>query len=170
MLNQNKRIRELALKLNSNSDLTISEAIEALRNEKPFHGAIGLLTTHYDKTADPMVRELIKNFLNDLKEQAIREEVVSEMKKPYKDDTIKMLVSSCWQSGLDYSDYGMDLADIFLKGSYVTAIECLTAIEESLHLMSQGKKNQIIEFIKNNTGTEVTDKTVLTWELLAILK
>ena len=50
---------------------------------------------------------------------------MNEIRKPWKDDTISMLVSSCWQSGLDYSEYSMDFAKVFLKGDYVTAIECL---------------------------------------------
>ena len=51
-----------------------------------------------------------------------------------------MLVSSCWQSGLNYSEYSTDLAEVFLKGDYVTAIECLTVIEESVNELSKAEK------------------------------
>ncbi len=68
------------------------------------------------------------------------EEVINEIRKPWKSDTISMLVSSCWQSGLNYSDYSLDLAKVFLRGDYVTAVECLTVIEESVHEMSKPDK------------------------------
>ena len=45
----------------------ITEAIELLRHEKPFEGAIGLLTAFYDKTDDFSVRKTIAGFMNDLK-------------------------------------------------------------------------------------------------------
>ena len=61
-----------------------------------------------------------------------------------------MLVSSCWQSGLNYSDYSLDLAKSFLKGDYVTAIECLTVIEESVHELSREKKDEIIKSLEEN--------------------
>ena len=78
--------------------------------------------------------------MNDLKDQTACEEVIKEIRKQWKADTISMLVSSCWQSGLNYSDYSLDLAKVFLKGDYVTAIECLTVIEESVHELSRPKK------------------------------
>ena len=170
MLKQGKRIRELALKLNSNNNKIISEAIKSLRNVKPFYGAIGLLASKYDKTEDPLVRRLIKSFMNDLKDPAVTKEVIAEMKNMYKDDTISMLVSSCWQSGLDYSDYSMDLALVFFNGSYVTALECLTVMEESIPYMNRLMKDQIIKLIENNTDTEITDKTSLKRELISLLK
>ena len=66
----------------------------------------------------------------------------------WKPDTISMLVSSCWQSGLDYSAYSLDLAKVFLKGDYVTAIECLTVIEESVPEMSKERKDEIMKILR----------------------
>ena len=43
--------------------------------------------------------------MNDLKDQSVSKEIITEIRKPFKPSTIRMLVSSCWQSGLDYSEY-----------------------------------------------------------------
>ena len=88
--------------------------------------------------------------MNDLKDQSACEEVINEIRKQWKPDTISMLVSSCWQSGLNYSEYSLDLAKIFLTGDYVTAIECLTVIEESAHELSRERKNEIIKLIEES--------------------
>ena len=82
---------------------------------KPFEGVVGLLTSLYDKSDDKLVRNAIELFMNDLKDPSSRPEVMAEIKKSWKDSTTSMLVSSCWQSGLDYSGYSDDFVKTFLK-------------------------------------------------------
>ena len=50
MIKSEKKIKELNEILNKDNNIVITEAIELLRQEKPFEGAIGLLTAFYDKT------------------------------------------------------------------------------------------------------------------------
>ena len=132
MIKSANKIKELEEILNKDNNIVITEAIELLRQEKPFEGAIGLLTAFYDKTDDFLIRKTIAGFMNDIKDQTVCYEVINEIRKQWKSDTISMLVSSCWQSGLNYSDFSVDLAKVFLVGDYITAIECLTVIEESI--------------------------------------
>jgi hypothetical protein len=108
--------------------------------------------------------------MNDLKDQAACREVIEEIRKEWKADTISMLVSSCWQSGLDYAEYSMDLANVFLKGDYVTAIECLTVIEENVEELSTEKKAELKSLIKDNPFSRGNEKSTLTNELIAILE
>jgi predicted DNA-binding protein len=169
MIKSGKKLEYLASVLNKNNNILISEAIEFLREEKPFEGAIGLLTSFYNKTDDHRIRKAIEGFMNDLKDQSASKEVIDEIRKLWEADTISMLVSSCWQSGLDYSDYSRDLAKIFLEGNYITAIECLTVIEESVHKLSKERKDEIIMMIKENPLSLSNEKTALTHELMSIL-
>ena len=136
MIKSDKKIKLLNEILNKDNNIMITEAIELLRQEKPFEGAIGLLTAYYDKTNDFSIRKTITGFMNDLKDQSVCQEVIEEIRKQWKSDTISMLVSSCWQSGLNYSNFSIDLTKVFLEGDYITAIECLTVIEESVHNLS----------------------------------
>jgi hypothetical protein len=170
MIKSEKRTKELADLLNRGDNAMISEAIELLRIEKPFEGAIGLLTSLYDKTNDFTLRKVITGFMNDLKDQSACVEVISEIRKQWKPDTISMLVSSCWQSGLNYSEYSLDLAKIFLKGDYITAIECLTVIEESVKELTKERKAEVIKLIEENPFNNVNEKSTLTHELISILE
>jgi hypothetical protein len=169
MIRSEKKIKDLAQILNKDNIILISDAITLLREEQPFEGAIGLLTALYDKTDDYSVRKAVEGFMNDLKDQTAEIEVIAELRKELKPDTISMLVASCWQSGLDYSEYSLDFANIFLKGDYVTAIECLTVIEDSANDLTDNKREEIIKLINDSPLAHAKEKAELTYELLAIL-
>jgi hypothetical protein len=170
MIKSEKKIVDLVETLKKEDNIIITEAIELLRQEKPFEGAIGLLTAFYNNTDDNSIRKTISGFMNDIKDQAACREIIEEIRKDWKPDTISMLVSSCWQSGLDYAEYSMDLANVFLKGDYVTAIECLTVIEENVEELSPEKKAELKSLIKENPFSRGNEKSTLTNELIAILE
>ena len=170
MIKSEKRIKELDEILNKDNNKVITETIDLLRQEKPFEGAIGLLTAFYDKTDDFSIRKSITGFMNDLKDQSVCQEVINEIRKQWKPDTISMLVSSCWQSGLNYSEYSLDLAKVFLKGDYITAIECLTVIEESVRELSKATKEEIMKMLEVTHISQINEKKELTLELIAILE
>lgn len=170
MIKSEKRIKELDEILNKDNNKAITEAIDLLRQEKPFEGAIGLLTAFFDKTDDFSIRKSITGFMNDLKDQSVCQEVINEIRKQWKPDTISMLVSSCWQSGLNYSEYSLDLAKVFLKGDYITAIECLTVIEESVRELSKATKEEIMKMLEVTHISQINEKKELTLELIAILE
>jgi hypothetical protein len=170
MIRSEKKIKDLTEILNGDNYIAITGVIEMLRQEAPFEGAIGLLTACYDNTDDFLIRKTIESFMNDLKDPSASKEVICEIRKPWKTDTISMLVSSCWQSGINYSEYTLDLAKIFLTGDYVTAVECLTVIEESVQELSKAKREELIKLIKENAFPPADEKSTLTLELLSILR
>lgn len=169
MIRSEKKLSNLTSLLHKENKILAVQAIGLLREDQPFEGAIGLLTSCYDKTDDFSLRKTIEEFMNDLKDQSACIEVINEIRKPWKADTISMLVSSCWQSGLNYSEFSRDLAEVFLKGDYVTAIECLTVIEESAPELSRKTKEEIIKTIKDSPASELSEKISLAGELISIL-
>jgi len=148
----------------------IRQAILDLRNHEPFEGAIGLLASFYDTSDDNSIRKTINDFMNDLKDNTASDEVMKEIRKPYKLDTTLMLISSCWQSGLDYSEYLDDLVDIFLTSDFIVSIECLSVIEESASHLSEPKKQSAIEHIERYPVSSVQEKAALTSELICVLQ
>jgi hypothetical protein len=169
MIRSEKKLKELSSLLNKDNNNLIIEAIGLLREEQPFEGAIGLLAAYYNRTDNNTIRKAIENFMNDLKDQTVCTEVIAEINKQWKHNTISMLVASCWQSGLNYSDYSPDFVKIFLKGDYVTAIETLTVIEEMVNKLSQAKKYELIKIINESPVFSINEKSELRNELIAIL-
>jgi hypothetical protein len=169
MVRSDKKLENLSSLLNKNNEILIISAIELLREEQPFEGAIALITAFYDQTDNNKVRKAIESFMNDLKDQSMCSEVINEIRKSWKPDTTSMLVASCWQSGLDYSEYSSDLAEVFLKADYITALECLTVIEESVNAMSQDKKDELLKMIAASEPSPINEKKSLALELISIL-
>jgi hypothetical protein len=170
MIKSGKKLKELSIILKKRNNQLTAEAIKSLRNNEPFKGAIGLLVTHFNENEDRSVRKIIEEFFNDLKDKSLRPEVMAEIRKPLNSATISMLISSCWQSGMDYSDYLEDIADVYLRGDYVTAIECMTVIEESVGNCTTEKKNGIIKTIEESPLSGLNEKSALTLELISILE
>lgn len=170
MIKSQKKLRELASVLKNKNSLLISEFIESLRDAEPFEGAIGLLTSFYNVTENLSLRKTIENFMNDLKDQSVSIEVINEIKKKWNTATITMLVASCWQSGLNYSDHSMDIAKIYLQGNYLTAIECFTVIERSAIYLKRDIKDKIIKLIEGYSKTHRDEKEALSRELVSMLR
>lgn len=169
MIVSEKKLKELEQILSRDNELKVKEAIRSLRNEMPFRGAIGLLVSYYDRSNDGAIKKLIREFLNDLKDKSLREEVIAGIQKKTRAETRQMLISSCWQSGLDYSGYSSEFASHFLDGDYMTAVECFTVIESSVNKIPRNKKDELIKLIRGRSAGETNEKSALTLELISIL-
>jgi hypothetical protein len=169
MITSEKKVRDLTIKLNDKSTATVIAAIDSLRNLDPFSGAVHLLANLYDSTEINIVRDHIRSFLNDLKEVSVRSEVIAEINGSHHPDTLAMLVSSCWQSGLDYSEWSPDLVLLFCNSDFITALECFTVLEESSHTLPAGMKKELISILKENDNNKIPEKSALRRELISIL-
>ena len=163
------KIKKLSSILDKGDAVLITEAVRLLREEEPFEGVVGLLAAHYDKNSGVMVNKAIESFMNDLKDKSLRAEVIKEIKTNHKPETTTMLVSSCWQSGLDYSSFCTDFTDVFLNGGYGVALECMTVIEESIPLLTIKEKKAIASKLRNGATEETGPKKVLALDLISIL-
>lgn len=170
MIKSDKKNRELAAALKNSSISVVADAITRLREEEPYEGAIGLLAAFYDSTDNKILRKTIEGFFNDIKDQSARPEIIAEIRGKWKGSTISMLVASCWQSGLQYSDYLQDFAKVFLKGDYATSIECMTVIEEAAQMCNRDTKDEIIRVINESPFSYINEKEMLTKELILILE
>lgn len=170
MVRSEKRLKELAQALKRENTLVISAAVKNLRDEEPFEGAIGLLADCYNETSSLSVKNIIRDFMNDIKDPSLRKEVIDEIKKVRLPATVTMLVSSCWQSGLDYSGYSSDIAKVFITGDYATALECFTVIEESAHNLSRESKNEILALLSEKAQPLSDEKAPLTREFIKLMK
>jgi hypothetical protein len=170
MIKSDLKLNELAAVLKKDDRLIITGKVEELRTENPFEGAVGLLIEYFDKTEDNVIKKSISSFLNDIKDQSVCNEVVAQLKNPLKASTLSMIVSSCWQSGLDYSGFSTDFVKTFLDGDYSTAIECITVIEESAMKISRTQKDELIGLIENSPEKPGNETNALREEMLLILE
>lgn len=170
MIKSDAKQKKLTSVFSEKNKSLIIEAIDLLRDEQPFEGAVRLLTSLYDNTVEDDIRKAVAGFMNDLKDQSVVSEVIAEIKHGWKPETTRMLVSSCWQSGLNYSSYVSDLAETFITGDYITAVECMTVIEEFIYEVNRNEKDKIIRKIEERDLISGNEKAPLTLELISILR
>jgi hypothetical protein len=81
-----------------------------------------------------------------------------------------MLTSSCWQSGLDYSEHATALAGFFMEADYMTSLECFTVIETCAADISDSDRAGIIFRMQQQMESWDTPKQKLAGELISLLK
>jgi len=170
MLKSEKKLAELKKILTNGKYNEIHDRISILRVEEPFEGAIRLLAHFYDETNDEGLKHIISAFFNDMKERSGRAEVIESISAAGKPSSKAMLVSSCWQSGLDYSEYAVSLADAFMAGDYLTSLECFTVLDTCSGSISDNDRTGIILRLEKEIRRYDTAKQKLTGELIALLK
>ncbi len=169
MIKSPEKIKKLTSLLEKGNPVIISEAVQMLREDEPFEGAVELLAAYYDKNCGVMVNNAIQSFMNDLKDKSLRVEVIREIKATHKPETTSMLVASCWQSGLDYSGYCIDFTEIFLCSEYSIAVECMTVIEESLPALTTKEKHSIASRLRSGIAEETAAKKALAMDLISVI-
>jgi hypothetical protein len=165
-----KKLAELGKVLNGGKKRDIEARISLLRSEPPFKGALKLVALYYDSTDDENIKISISGLFNDLKEKSARDEVIETIASVSRPGSKTMLVSSCWQSGLDYSRYAGPLAGFFMTGDYMTSLECFTVFETCSAEISDSDRTGIIFSLQQQIESWDTPKQKLARELIALLK
>jgi hypothetical protein len=168
MIKSDKKLKNLALLLEKDDPLLISQAIELLREEDPFEGAVALLASYYDTTGSPVAMRAIESFMNDIRDKSVQDELMAEIRKERNPRTTAMLVSAGWQSGMDYSAYAYEIAGLFLRSELVTAVECFTLLEGIIPELDENQKTGILGLLKG-FDTDPGTRNSLKKDLLLML-
>ena len=165
-----KKLAELGRILENGTVKEINDRIRLLRAEQPFGGVLRMLALFYDKTVDHNLRSSISGLFNDMKEKSAMAEVIDSVAAVRKPDSRVMLISSCWQSGLDYSSFAVPLAEHFVSGDYLTSLECFTVLDTCAASISDADRARIIMTLQEKKESWETPKQILAAELIALLK
>ena len=165
-----KKLTELGKLLDHGSVKEINERLKMLRAEEPFIGALKMLALFYDKTDDHNLRAAISGLFNDMKERSAMAEVIESVAVVRKPDTMVMLISSCWQSGHDYSPFALPLTEYFIAGDYMISLECFTVLDTCSASISDSDRSQIIIRLQEEKESWETPKQKLAVELITLLK
>jgi hypothetical protein len=165
-----KKLAELEKALNGGRQREIETRVGILRSETPFEGALMSLAKHYDSTDDKGIRLAIAGLFNDLKDKSVKPEVVEAIGAVSKPETKAMLASSCWQSGLDYSEHAREIAGFFMNGDYMTSLECFSVRETCADSVADSDRTGIIFALQQKIDSWDTPMKKLAGELIVLLK
>jgi len=122
------KIESLLLDVKSSNTAIVKTAFEGLKivgEPSILHPIILELNTknHTEKNA------LILEFLACLKDRKARSVMMDLIQQTELKEYQQLLLSTIWNSPLDYTDYLEIFVDLALKGDFIITLECLTIIE-----------------------------------------
>ncbi|MFC2087637.1 hypothetical protein ACFLSA_05720, partial [Bacteroidota bacterium] len=116
------------------------------------------------------IKSLILRLIVDVKDQSVVPHIVALIKNVEDEDEKSLLVSSCWQSRLDFSYYLNLFSEIVVTNDYQTALEAFTVIENSLINASEESIKKQLQYLKNSLSTVETEKKLLVSELIKTIE
>ena len=144
MHRDNLKTKELLKELTSGKEDKILSAFTAIRIRGNAELLPVIISLVFDEPTGAVRCEAL-NLLNDLKDKDSVPYIAAELIKHRGKNGFNNLVSSCWQCGLDFSEYLDLFADMVVKDNFETAIEAFTVIEENLHMLDSDRKIKLAE-------------------------
>jgi hypothetical protein len=167
MENGQKKI--LAEQLKSANKELILDTIKSLRHDGNDE-VLEILTQIYLNQTNNEISEAIYRFFCDLKNQTSAETVIQLIKNPEYHQAKKMLVSSCWQSRLNYILYLETFIAMVFNEPFELAFEAFTVVENMEARVSEQRKNELLAFVDANMDNCIDDNLVLADDLKGIIR
>ena len=158
----------LIKKLWSDDSQQALSALRELRNVGHCNYLPELLKLLNETDAEEIRKELAL-FLSDIKDKECITYIVDSLNDEQFKPVKNIIVSSCWQSRLNYSDHIDTFISIFIKEDYLTALEAFTVIEESLLHISEEKAKEYRDRLISSIEDIDDEKKPLLRELINLM-
>ncbi len=166
-----KKVTELINALLKNESKIQIQAIKDLK----IHGnetAIEPLVKLYVESNNNVVKSEITDLLNTVKSNNVQGAVIDCLMNPDYESAYQMILSSIWNSNLDYSDYLNEIVETAVNGDFMLAMECLTIFENMDIVLSEEKVMPALvtinQYLNDNRG-ETSPKHSLLSEVAVFL-
>jgi hypothetical protein len=147
---------------------TAMDALQTYGDESIIQPLIEII--HLDNHSEH--KDIIE-FLSSLKHTASKVSIMECVLNPQFSSVQQLILSTIWNSPLDYSDYIADFVKLAVKGDMMIALECLTIIE---NLDGPFEEKDILEsqlalkdYIENKTNNSEEKATFIS-EIALIIK
>jgi len=81
----------------------------------------------------------------------------------------ELLVSACWQCGLDFSPFIDQFIDLVIEEDYYTSLEAFSVIEENVTNLNSQQRSARLEFIRSKFEFLSSEKRLLVNELMSLM-
>lgn len=122
-----QKINSLITDLQSLEDKKFKDAIEALKSIGN-HTVISDLAALYP-SCNAEQKHLITDLLADVRDEESQDALMEVIMEISDAETRTALLSTVWNSSLDYSEYLLEFVKIVIQGDFMEAIECHTIID-----------------------------------------
>lgn len=154
----NKKVAQIILQLSSPEPKDVIKAVKALKmsgNETAIEPLIDL----YCSSKNNAVKAEIVDLLNSIKSTKVPPVVIDCLVNEKYASARQVVLSSIWNSNLDYTDYLLEIAEVTQKGEMMDAMEFLTILENMEGTLSEEKimdallsmKSYLVEHTNENS-------------------
>ena len=124
----------------------------------------------YFVTPSAKIRKEILALLNNLKDKNVCPYLVNAVIHYKGQESYHNIVSSCWQSGLDYSKYLDIFIDLVIEQELLTAIEAFSVVEENISQVSPPERERYAIYIRSKLKVVDEERKNLVNELLQMVQ
>lgn len=160
----NKKVQELIGNLQKPEPKNQIQAIKDLK----VHGdesAIEPLINLFVETSNNVVKSEVVQLLNTLKADNVQEAMIECLNNEEYEAGHQTILSSIWNSNLDYSDYLNDIVTAGVNGDFMAAMECLTIFENMEAELTEEKIMPPLltlnQYLNDNLGEESPKHSLL---------
>lgn len=164
-----KYYKEIEKKLGSGNH---SEIISTLNNIRTSGRAsiMPLIFILLEQNPGKEITDEIFSILSQLKDKDCVPHIIEAIQSKRLEKYNTLLITTCWQSGLDYSDHIKVFAEQFIIGDYQTAIESFSVIEEWIFESQPATILECKKFLIDSVDKVSTDKKPLYIELVKVVE
>lgn len=116
------------------------------------------------------IQEEIFSILGQLKNQDCVPFVIEAIGSGLYEQYSVQLISSCWLSGLNYSEHLLVFAEQFVTANYQSAIEAFSVIEEWIHEAGHASVHSCKDYLINSLPLISQEKKPLYVELVKVVE
>lgn len=159
-------ITELQKKLFSGNETVILNALSEIAQSGNAN-TLPLLFDLYLSSESNTIQKKIFQIACDINDKAIISFLVDSLHEAKYQSIKKDILSICWQSRHDFSEYAIRFFDIFESEELVIAIEAFTVLEESYPNMKPEEQSKLRSMIENKKDKLEQTKAELLAPLLS---
>lgn len=155
--------------LHSGHRSTILETISSIRADSQVSilpSVFELLADHEDEE----IRTRIAMLLNDLKLQEAAPLLAEAVNNPDYSHVAHILAAACWQNGLSYGPQAAHFVRAAIEGTYQTAVESFTVLEEAAGDLAPEERMELIRSVDQGMSRAGEQKELLLQELKKVLE
>lgn len=154
--------------LQSADSLKVIETLEELRVSGKVSD-IPFLVELLHLTQNPEIKSKIIDLFANLKESDAIPLIVEAIQNQKYAPELKELVASCWENGLDYSNYLTLFVDLLIDSEFLVAFEAYTVIVNMTATIDQAKIDIEIDRLEEAMKTATDEKKALMLDVIDFL-
>ncbi len=161
--------QDIIKELNSKDVARVNKVILKLRKKK----GVAYVPIIFDlllEETNSEIKQLFSLYIYDNKDTAAVKVLIDAISDDKYISILPVLISACWQNGLDFTEYADLFIDKYIEGTFAVAIEVFSVIEVMFDSLSQEQRNSMITKLQFAMPEMPEEKKKFTKELIIMLK